>query len=201
MVLLACVRFQENNRQSCSSALESEIPYIVAQAFAALFESRGIAFARTWDELSVRRQVVQTRACAQDFQYRVRIRLPVGGKAQGAANPQPVGDQLNERRLHQPALMVAFLRPRVRKQDERPRPGSAVSPGVVKTSTASWQITRTLGHLPLLESQQQVADAGPMHFHTQVVAFGVSRGKGFEVVAVAEADLERDGGAPTEDCI
>jgi hypothetical protein len=52
--------------------------------------------------------------------------------------------------------------------------------------------------LPLFEIQQQAPDAGPMNLDAQIVALRVHPCLGSEVVAVAEADLERDGSTAAE---
>jgi len=55
-----------------------------------------------------------------------------------------------------------------------------------------------LGEPLRLHCQQQPADAGPMNLHSEVVALGMGRGLGDQVVTVTKADLEGDGRLPAE---
>src|SRR5713226_9556908 len=96
------------------SALERQIPYIMAQPLAAFLEAGRVALGWPRHERSVRPEVVQTGVRVQYLQHSIRIGLPVGGKTQHTAGAQPVGNQLDEGPLYQPPFVVPLLRPGVR---------------------------------------------------------------------------------------
>ena len=50
-------------------------------------------------------------------EHLLRVVLPVGGRVQVAAGCEPLRERVHERGLQQPPLVMALLRPRVRKED------------------------------------------------------------------------------------
>jgi hypothetical protein len=181
---------------ACSAALEGEIPHTVTQALAAFLEASGIALGGPGNEPFIRRGVAQLRACVEYLQHSIRIGLPIGGKAQYPPAAQPVGDQLNERRLDQPPFVVPFLRPRVWKQDQHLSQRSRCNlmdqdfNGIVADDAR-------VVHLPFFQAQHQAPDTRPVNLNTEKVAVGVSCCLGSEVVTVTETDLQGDGrGSP-----
>ena len=183
-----------------SAALEGEIPYIMPQALAALLEACGCALGWPRHKGSVLRKIPQVTVRAQYRERSVRVGLPVSGKTQHTTGAQPVGNQLDEGRLYQAAFVVSLFRPRVGKQDQD-FVQSLRCNLVCQNFNCIVADDPDMGQLALLQTQQQAADAGPMNLDAQVVAFRVDRCLGSEIVAVAETDLERDGGAAAEERI
>jgi hypothetical protein len=184
-------------RDARLSALERKIPNIMAQALAALLEARRGALSWPRHECSVLRKVAQTGVRVQDLQRSIRIGLPVSGEAQHAAAAQPIGNQLDERRLYQPAFVVPFLWPGVRKQNQDFVQGLRCNL-VRQNFNCIVADDSDVRQLPLFEAQQQAAHARPVNLDAQIVALRVHPCLGNEVVTVTEADLESDGSAAAE---
>ena len=117
------------------------------------------------------------------------IRLPVGRESQRAAGRDRFRQQLDERRLNQPPLVMALLRPRIRKEDvhERDRGGRELLlqhfHGVVTDHAQIAQRRR-------FRAEQQVSDAGPMHFDADAIDLRMRSGEFEQRFARAEADLQ-----------
>ncbi len=88
---------------------------------------------------------------------------------------------------------MAFLVPGIRKQDDDL--GQTLRCNLVcQNFDGIVADDFCIAQLPVFEAQHQAAHARTMHFDAQVVALGVRGRLVGEVVAVAEADLEGDGG-------
>src|SRR5688572_25016265 len=96
-----------------------EILYAVTETLTATLETRERALCRSRDETCVACGVGERRRCADDLAHLLRIGLPVGCESQRAAGRDRFRQQLDERRLNQPALVMSLLRPRIGKEDVR----------------------------------------------------------------------------------
>ncbi len=170
----------------------------MAEALAAALEAGGAALHDPVTEASVRHAVAQGRAAAQHTQHVLGVWIPVGGQVESAAALEPGGHQACERGLHDAAFVMPRLGPGIGKQQlqlvQAVRCDLALQhlDRIVRDDT---QVRRAgFGSL-----QQQMADAGTMHLDTQEIALGRCERTLEQVIAVAEADLERSGrGAPKE---
>ena len=117
------------------------------------------------------------------------IRLPVGRQAEDATGLEFASHQFDERRLHDAALVVTLLGPRIRKIEQHLVERCVRHPplqdlhGVVADHAH-------VAELPCFAAQQQVSDTGRMNLEAEVIAFGMAGCQRDERLAVAEADFE-----------
>ena len=99
--------------------------------------------------------------------------LPVGRDVQVAAGREPPRERVHERRLQQPPLVVALLRPGIGKEDvdagER-RPARSSRRRLRPRRAGS---TRTLASAALVDALQQRADAGRVHLDAEEIDVGL----------------------------
>jgi hypothetical protein len=105
--------------------------------------------------------------------------------------PQFCRRQRGERRLHQAALVVALLRPRVGKE-EMDRRKRAVGNHVLEHVERIVADDADIGEPLSVDGVQQAADARPMHFHRDEVDLGVRLGDLDGGFAHSRADLEHE---------
>jgi beta-glucosidase len=170
----------------------------VAEALAAPLETGDAALHQPLTEAPVRRAVAQGLATAQHAQHVLRVWLPVGGEVESAAAFETAGDQVRERGLHDAALVMTRLGPGIGEQQLQ-------FVQAIRCDLALQHLDRVVRDEAQVRCagfggfQQQMSDAGTMHFDAQKVALGRRECAFEQVIAVAEADLERSWrGAPKQ---
>src|SRR6267378_3316167 len=187
----------EGARTAVSGSPEGQVPHFVAQTLAALLEARGHAFRRPPDESAVGREILEARRCSQCREHLERVRLPVRGEAQHAAVREAAHRQVDERTLDQTPLVVALLRPGIRKQHQdlvHAVRGDLPLEDLDRVVTDDAHVREP----PLLEPEQQPADPGAMDLDTQEIPPGMRGRERQQVLAVAEADLDGARGVAPE---
>src|SRR5262249_12909908 len=101
-----------------SAAAEGEVPHLVTEPLAAPLQARRLTLRPPRHEAAVRGKVVQLRDRTECREHLERVRLPVRGDTQHPARGESLGEQLCEWTLQQAALVMALLRPGVRKEYE-----------------------------------------------------------------------------------
>lgn len=170
-----------------SLAGKDQVPDAVAQAQAARLELglRPVGRARR----VVGRGVLQQRLAAQHFQHLLGIVFPVGRAVDIATGRQAAGQQCDERRLDQAALVVALLGPGVGEIDVHA--GQAVRGQHVAHHFHRVVLDDAdVRNGVLFDALQQRADAGVEDFHAQEVVRGAGQGDLRRGLAHAEADLQ-----------
>lgn len=166
---------------------EHQIPDAVAEPQAAAFElrDRAVVGARR----VVGRGVFERRLGAEHFQHLLGVVLPVGRAMQVRAGFQARRELCDERRLDQPALVVARLVPRVGEEDvhavEAFR-GEHVLEHFDRVVLDDADVRQAL----LADQLQQRADARLVHFDAEEIVAGAVRGDFGGRCAHPEADLE-----------
>ena len=100
-----------------------------------------------------------------------RVVRPIGRRVQDAAWLELARRQRGERRLHQAALVVALLRPRIRKE-EMDRRERAVGDHVLEHVDGVVADHARFSSSAAAIAVQQAADAGPMHLDRDEIASG-----------------------------
>ena len=175
---------------------EHEIEHAVPETKPSRLELRPRAIVRPRSE--ARRAVFEQRLGGKRGEHLAGIVFPVGRDVQIAAGSEAQRQLTDESRLQKPPLVVALLRPRVRKEDVnagerrgRDHRGDDLD-GIV---TDHAHVRETVG----FDALQQAADAGAVHLDPQkVVARPRERDLGGGL-AHAEPDLEDRRRAPSED--
>ena len=189
--------FPERGRPSHGSLLQLrasrllEVEDAMPEALPAALETRRAALGPV-DAASGRRRIREIGRGVQHLEHPGGVRLPVGRELEAAAGLEAARDERRERRLDDPALVVALLRPGIREieQDfvERGRAELVREhlDGVVRDDADVRKPAR-------LDLEQAMADARRVHFRADEIPLGRARRELDERVAVAEADLEHPG--------
>src|ERR1700683_5070281 len=114
-----------------------------------------------------------------------------------ASGGEPRGDEARERRLHQAALVMARLRPRIWKQQLHLIEASGCDLMVQNLDRVLLYDTQVT-ELGLARRQQQVAYARPVYFDAEEAPLGRPLRALEQRLAIAEADLERASRDPSE---
>ena len=133
--------------------------------------------------------VGEQRLGAEHFEHLLGVFLPVGGAVQVAAGGQARGDQLDEGALHQPALVVALLGPRVGEIDVHASQrtlGDHVAQHLDGVVLDDAQV----GDAALVDQLAQAADARRVHLDAEEVFIGPGLGDHRRGLPHAEADLD-----------
>src|SRR4029077_14261191 len=93
-----------------------------------------------------------------------------------------------ERLLHETALVVALLWPRVREEKIHRVDGAVAE--LAHDIYGNARDHADVREIRLLEEQQQMSDAGLVHLDTQIIDVAVVRSAGHDGLAVAETDVE-----------
>src|SRR6185503_4390043 len=175
-----------------------EIPNAVTEARAAFFEARRRALIRARHPVAGWREIAeQGSRCREHLEHLHRVRLPVRREIQHATESQARRDQLDERGLDQPSLVVALLVPGIGKQHQylvETCRRQLVAEHFDRVVCADAQV----GQLAALRQHEQVTDTGTMHLDAEIVALGMRGGERGQVFAVAKADLQRARCPPAE---
>ena len=143
------------------------------------------------------RGVRERRFGVEHLQHLLRVRLPVGGAMDVAAGLQARGKQCHQRRLDQPALVVALLVPGIGEEDMHAGQAGGRHhvfqhfDGVVLHDA-------DVGELLVLDPLDESADPRVVHFAAEEVGAGQGRRDLRRRLAHAEADLHYGGRLPSE---
>ncbi|CAK7287050.1 hypothetical protein SGPA1_50016 [Streptomyces misionensis JCM 4497] len=143
-------------------------------------------------ETAVGLRVLELRVGAEHLQHLLGVRLPVGGAVHQRAGLQPGGDEVEERRLDQPPLVVALLGPGVGEVDAQPveRVGAEhLAQQDDGVPVAHPDVVQSL----LVGEVQQIALAGGVHVHREHIGAGVGGGHPRGGLAHPEPDLQDHG--------
>ena len=138
----------------------------------------------------IRGSAVSSSGSAPNTAFDVlRVVRPVGRRVQDAAGRELARHQRGEFRLHQAALVMALLRPRIGEEEMHRRERSSLD-------HVLQHLDRVVAHdaqvfeLSALDPVEQAADARPVHFHGDEIHFRLRRRDGRGGLAHARADLE-----------
>src|SRR5690606_271726 len=133
--------------------------------------------------------VAQAGRRVEHVPHLFRIVVPIGGEVQAATRAQLAHQQRGEGGIHQPALVVALLVPRVREVDAD-LVEAGVGDLVLQHLDRVVVVDADVAGAVLRQRVEQAADAGGVHLDADEVPFRVvCRGEA-QRLAVAEADLE-----------
>jgi len=185
----------ENVRRHFSAPPEHEIEHGVPELHAAHLELRPRPPRRTRRERFGR--VGEQRLAGERGEHLVRVVLPVRRGVQVAAGRETLRERAHERRLHEPSLVMALLRPRVGEEHvhagERALRDHRLDDldGIVPDHAQVRQRA-------VLDAVEQGPDARRVHLDREEARVGMrsrDRGRG---LAHAAADLEHDRRIATE---
>src|SRR5215472_2336255 len=180
------------------AAREGEIPHLVPEPRAPQLEAGRGPLGGPVCEAALRGEIAQARRGAQAGQHLERVGLPVGRDLQHPGRLERTLDERDERALDQAALVMALLGPGVGKENQDLRETARRDLPLEhfdRVVADDADVARAVA----LEREQQAADAGTMHLDAEIVAPGMRARERGEVLAVAEADLERAGGLAAEE--
>ena len=125
---------------------------------------------------------------------------PVGGDMQGPAGGEPIGNEFEEARRDDAALMVPFLRPRVREVEIEPRQGAGRDlvaeyfDGVVMDDSQ-------VADVCFLGLQHAMSDTRFVDLDAQEVPIRMRHGLFDEGLPITEADLQDEWRRPPEQAL
>jgi len=174
---------------------KDQVPHAVTELDAAVLELgqrpvsrlRRVAFGR----------VLQQRLGAQHLEHLHRVVFPVGRAVQVAAGRQALGQQLDEGRLQQAALVVARLVPGIGEEDMHARQ-RARRDHLVQHLDRIVLDQAQVRELLLADLLEQAAHTGRMHFDADEILLRHALGDVRGGVAHAEADFKDDRRAAPE---
>ena len=134
-------------------------------------------------------QVTKGAMALHHFEHLLGIGCPVRGQMQLSSRTQASREQRHQRRLHQSALVMTLLGPRVRKEDEHR----------IKARRLQ-RLAQQRDHIPSyhpevfkpcsLGEAEQPADPRLVNLHAEIVALGVVSGHGGKGITHAETHLQ-----------
>src|SRR4029077_802896 len=185
-------RLSPPSRGRNSASAKGQIPHLVPEPLAAALEAGRGALGRARNKGAVGGEIREAGDWSQRLKHLQRVRLPVGRKPQQAARGETAREKLGERALDEAALVVALLRPGVREEDEelihRLRRDLPLE-DLDRVMTYDAHVTE----LPLLEPEQQPADARTVDLDAEEITRRMSTGECEKILAVAEANLDAEG--------